>query len=199
MWINWSLCKLITSLEYLVIKNSDTWTIRNKICLWLTCLIVCYDNLSLLLVVTELYLSAKLCNDRKSLWLSGLEKLLNSWKTLCDIATGNTTGMECTHGQLCTRFTDWLSCDNTNSFTNLDRLTCCHVRTITFRADTDVWFTRKNRTNLHFCNRSTVFVHTKFHYLFCTFWCYHMVCFYDDISIFIINCLTYITSCDTFL
>ena len=49
--------------------------------------------------------------DRKSLRASGLEKLLDTRKTLCDISTGYTTTMESTHGQLCTRSVSYTHLD----------------------------------------------------------------------------------------
>ena len=57
------------------------------------------------------------------------------------IAAGNAAAMEGTHGQLGTWLTDGLSCDDTNSLTNLYCLASRHVRAITFCADTDVGFT----------------------------------------------------------
>ena len=44
-----------------------------------------------------------LCFFRKT---RGKKQQIPAVLTVCDIATGNTTTMESTHGQLCTRFTD---------------------------------------------------------------------------------------------
>src|SRR5699024_10284549 len=71
--------------------------------------------------------SCKLCDDGKTLRLSGLEKLLHTRKTLCDVVSGHTAGVEGTHGQLCTRLTDGLSRDDADCLTYLNRLACCHV------------------------------------------------------------------------
>ena len=82
-----------------------------------------------------------LSDNSKTLWLSRLEKLLHTRKTLCDITTGNTTGMECTHGQLCTGLTDGLGSNNTDSLTDLNGLTRSHVSAVALSADTIVALT----------------------------------------------------------
>ena len=94
-----------------------------------------------LLCILNVYYTTEFSDDSKTLWLTCLKKLLNSRKTLCDIAAGNTTGMECTHGQLCTRLTDRLGCNNTNCFTNLYRLSGCHVCTVALSTHTNVGLT----------------------------------------------------------
>ena len=107
--------------------------------------------------------------------------------------------MECTHGKLCTRLTDRLSCDNTNRLTNLNCFTGCHVCTITFRADTNLAFTGQDCTDLNFIDWSTICVYALFHDTGSTFWCDHMVCFNKNLSIFVCDGLAGETSCDTFL
>ena len=121
---------------------------------------ICNDNLTFLLSIVDYCNTRDFCDDSKTLRLSCLEKLLNSRKTLCDISTGYTTTMECTHGKLCTRLTDRLSCDNTNSLTNLNCFTGCHVCTITFCADTNLAFTGQDCTDLNFFDRSTICIYT---------------------------------------
>ena len=138
VWIYTTLCKLITGFQLLSLKHLDTRTIRDQICLAVTCLFIGYYHFTFLFGITDAYSTAKLSDNCKSLRLTGLEKLLDTRKTLCDIITGYTTGMERTHGKLCTRLTDGLCSNNTNSLTNLNRLTGCHVGTVTFCADTDV-------------------------------------------------------------
>ena len=118
---------------------------------------------------------------------------------MCDIAAGNTTGMESTHGKLCTWFTDRLRSNNTNSFTNLYRFTCCHVCAVTFCTNTDVAFTGKNCTDFNCIVRLAFCIYTFIYYTSSTFWCNHVVCFHDNISVFILNCLAGETSCNTFL
>ena len=48
------------------------------------------------------------------LGLAGLEQLLNTGKTLGDIAAGHAAGVEGTHGQLSTGLTDGLGGDDTH-------------------------------------------------------------------------------------
>ena len=64
-----------------------------------------YDDFTLLLGILNGSNAAELCNNCKSLWLTCLENFLYTRKTLCNIVTGYTTGMECSHGKLCTRLT----------------------------------------------------------------------------------------------
>ena len=68
--------------------------------------------------------------------LSCLEKLFDTGKTLCDILTAcDTARMEGTHGKLCTRLTDGLSCDNTNCFTDSNGHTVGKVGAVALSAD----------------------------------------------------------------
>ena len=193
-------CKLITGFKNLSVCDLDTGSVRNKVSLGFTCFLICNDNFTFLLSVIDNSNTRNLCDDGKTFRLSCLKKLLDTRKTLCDISTGNTTTMECTHGKLCTRLTDRLCCDDTNRFTNLNGFTCCKVRTVTFRTDTNFTFTCKDCTDLNFLDRSAcLVVHAFFHDTGCTFWCDHMVSFNDNFAIFILNCLTGETTCDTFL
>ena len=143
MRIYTTFCQLITGLKNLSIKDFDTRTVWDQVSLGIACLRIVYDDLTFLLSVVDRGNTWDLCDDRKTLRLSCLKKLLDTRKTLCDISTGNTTGMESTHGQLCTWLTDRLCCDDTNRLTNLYRLTGSHVRTITFCADTNLALTGK--------------------------------------------------------
>ena len=147
--------KFITGLQYRTVCDLDTGSVRDQVSLGLSVFRIGNDNFTLLLGILNRSYAAKFCNNCKSLRLTCFKKLLDTGKTLCDIITGNTTGMEGTHGQLCTGFTDGLCCNNTNCFTNLNRFTGCHVGTVTFCTDTIVGTTGKNRTDLDLLNRIT--------------------------------------------
>ena len=136
MWVDATFCQFITGFKYLSLLNLDTGTVRDEVCFGITCLVVCNNDFTFLLRIADRNCTAELCDDGKTLWFSCLEKFFDTRKTLCDIITSNTTGMESTHCQLCTRFTDGLSGDNTDSFTHLNNLTSCHVGTVTLRTDT---------------------------------------------------------------
>ena len=76
-------------------------------------------------------------DDGERLGLSCFEELFNTGKTLCDVRTGsNTAGMEGSHRKLCTRFTDRLSGDDADCFTDGDRLAGCKVRAVALDAGT---------------------------------------------------------------
>ena len=198
VWIYTTLCQLITGLKLLSLQNLDTGTVWDQISLAVTGFFIGYDNLTLLLSITNAYSTAELSDDCKTLRLTCLEKLLDTRKTLCDIITGYTTGMECTHGKLCTRLTDGLSSDNTDSLTNLYRLTCCHVSTITFCTDTDVRLTCQDCTDLNPCLRTGIHNSLCSHNTCCALRCDHVVCLHDQFTVIIINILTGESSCNTF-
>ena len=193
-------CKFITCFKDLSVCDLDTGSVWNKVSLGFTCFLICNDNFTFLLSVIDSSNTRNLCDDGKTFRLSCLKKLLDTRKTLCDISTGNTTTVESTHGKLCTWLTDRLSSDDTDRFTNLYRLAGCKVRTVTFRTDTNFTFTCKDCTDLNFLDRSAcLVVHAFFHDAGSTFRCDHMVGFYDNFAIFILNCLTGETTCDTLL
>ena len=60
--------------------------------------------------------------------------------------------MECTHGQLCARFTDGLCSNHTNGLTDTDQMTTTQVATVTFGANTIACFTGNRRTDHHLIN-----------------------------------------------
>ena len=67
---------------------------------------VIIGKLTLLFRVFNGCCTAKFSDNCKSFGFSRLKKLLDTRKTLCDVITGNTTTVECSHGKLCTWFTD---------------------------------------------------------------------------------------------
>ena len=141
MWVYATFCQLITSFKNLAFHYLDPGSVRDQVGLGIAAFHICNGNLTFLLCILNVYYTTEFSDDSKTLWLTCLKKLLNSRKTLCDIAAGNTTGMECTHGQLCTRLTDRLGCNNTNCFTNLYRLSGCHVCTVALSTHTNVGLT----------------------------------------------------------
>ncbi len=119
--------QLVARLNHLVFNHLDAGAIRNQVCLRFRCFRVSYDYLTLFLSIADIDGTAKLRNNRKSLRLPCLKKLLDTRKTLCDIITRHTAGMEGSHGKLCTRLTDRLRGNNTDCLTNLDRRTGRHI------------------------------------------------------------------------
>ena len=70
------------------------------------------------------------------LGLAGLEQLLNTGKTLGDVAAGDAAGVEGTHGQLGARLTDGLGRDDTDGLALAHRLPDGQVHAIALGADT---------------------------------------------------------------
>ena len=199
VWVNRTFCQFITGFQHLSVCNLDSGSVRDQVCLGFSAFFIGNYDFSFLLGIFDCNFTRNLCDNGKSFRLSCLEQLLDTRKTLCDIATGNTTTMESTHGQLCTRLTDGLCGDDTYRLTNLNSFSCCHVGTITFCTDTNFTFTAQNRTDLDLVVRFAFCIDTFAHDLSCTFRCDHVVCFYKHITIFIFDCLAGETSCDTFL
>ena len=72
--------------------------------------------------------------------------------TLCSSTTCQTTGVEGTEGQLSTRLTDSLCCDDTDCFTLLNHLTGCQVTSVTLSTYTVFGFAGEYRTDLYLFN-----------------------------------------------
>ena len=149
MRIDTTLGQLITGLNHLLVLNLDSGTVRNQIGLGVACFCIGNNNLTFLLCIFNIYHAAELGNDSKSLRLTGLKKLLDTRKTLCNIAACNTARMEGTHGQLSTWLTDRLCSNNTNCLTNLNRLSCSHVCAVALCTDSHMGFTGQNGTDLY--------------------------------------------------
>ena len=62
--------------------------------------------------------------------------------------TSHTTSMERTESQLCTRLTDCLCCDDTDSLSLLHHARSSQIAAITLRTDTLAAFASKHRTNI---------------------------------------------------
>ena len=90
MRVDATLCKNVAGLENLSVRNFDSGTIRDQISLGVSCLLVRNDDLTFFLCIFNCNNTTEFSDDRKSLRASGLEKLLDTRKTLCDIAAGNT-------------------------------------------------------------------------------------------------------------
>ena len=164
-------CKFITCFKDLSVCDLDTGSVWNKVSLGFTCFLICNDNFTFLLSVIDNSNTRNLCDDGKTFRLSCLKKLLDTRKTLCDISTGNTTTVESTHGKLCTWLTDRLSSDDTDRFTNLYRLSCSHVCTVTFCTNTYMALTGKNCTDFHCIIWFAFCIYTLCYHSGSTFWC----------------------------
>ena len=199
MRIHTTFGQTISGFQYLSIHNTNSGSVRNKISLRISRFHIRHSNLSFFLGVTDAYHTWNLCDDRKTLRLPSFKKLFDTRKTLCNITAGHTACMECTHGQLCTRLTDRLGCNNPYRFTYLYRFAGSHIRSVTLRADTYFAAASQNSTDFHFLNGSACLADTFTHDTGSTLRCNHMVRLNQNFSVFIADCLTGISSGDTFL
>ena len=122
MRINATFSKFVSGFYNSAIRNLDPGSVRDQICLGLAVLVICYYNFTFLLGISDLNMSAEFCDNSKALRLTCLKKLLYTRKTLCDILTCNTAGMESSHGKLCTGLTDRLCCYDTYRLAYLYKL-----------------------------------------------------------------------------
>ena len=158
-----------------------------------------YDNFALLLRIINIGRSRKLCDNRKSLRLSCLKQLFDTRKTLCDIVTGNASGMERTHGQLGTRLSDRLGSDDADSLSHLYRLSGRHIGSVALRADAAVGSAGEDGTNLDLGQWLAFFIHALLHNEFRALRRNHMVCLHQNVSILIYDILAQVASCNTLL
>ena len=93
--------------------------------------------------------TADLGHDRGLLGCSRLEELFDTGKTLRNIGTCDTTGVEGSHRQLGTGLTDCLCGDDTDGFTDIDQLVERQVSTVAVCADTVSCMTLQQRTDIY--------------------------------------------------
>ena len=191
--------QLVAGLKDLIILHLDAGAIRDQICLGLAGLFVGDHNLTLFLGIADLSLAAELCNDRKSLGLTGLEKLFYSGKTLGDVITCHAAGVEGSHGQLGTRLTDGLCSDDADCLTNLNRFAGCHVGTIALCADAELGTTGKDRTDLYFLDGLAILVNAYGQDLLCTAGRDHVIVLHDHVAILVEDVLAGESSGNTIL
>ena len=102
-------CKFCTFFNMCTLYDifAKSCTVRNKIFLFFCCILIINNYMATLLDFFKSNITFDFRKNSKLLWLSCLKKFFYTRKTLCNICTaGNTTGMECSHCKLCTRFTD---------------------------------------------------------------------------------------------
>ena len=107
--------------------------------------------------------------------------------------------MERTHGKLCTRLSDRLSCYDTYCLADLNDFSGRHVRAVALCTYAVLASAGKDRTDLHSADRLTVLIHTFLDDALSTSRCDHMVRLDKYIAFFILDVLAGETSCDTIL
>ena len=107
--------------------------------------------------------------------------------------------MESSHGQLGTGLTDGLCSNNTYCLTNLNSLSCCHVGAVALCTDTHMGTAGQNGTNLHCLNGFALLVYAHTQNLCGTAGGNHVIVLHNHISVFIVNILAGISSCDSVL
>ena len=192
MRIHGTLCQLIACLQHL-----NPGAVGNQIRLALSGLVVGDHHLALLLGVPKFRLAAELGNDRKSLGLSGLEQLLYTGKTLCDIVACHTAGMESTHGQLCSGLTDGLGGNDAYRFTHLNGFAGGHVGAVALSTDSHMRTAGENGTDFDGLDGLALPVHARAQNPGRTAGSNHMIVLYNQLPVLIVNILTGIPSRDS--
>ncbi len=195
MRVDTTLCQLVASLKLSTVCNLDAGTVRDQIRLLIDA--IRNNDLAFLLGILDRSCTAKLRDDRKSFRFSRLEKLLDTRKTLRDIIAGNASAVECSHRKLCTRLTDRLCRDDTDSLTDLNRFTGRHVGTITFCTDTNMRLTAENISYLYLLDGFALLVNAFAENLSCPARRDHMILLHQNVAVPILNILTGISPCDS--
>ena len=132
MRINGTFCQTCAQGYNITVFNDNARTIRDEVIEFNTIFTCNKDSISTFFTFVRYntYYTFIFSNDCITFWFTSFEQFFNTRQTLCDIVTCDTACMECTHCQLCTRFTDGLSRNDTNCFTDLNLVTCTKVTTI---------------------------------------------------------------------
>ena len=132
--------------------NLDAHPVVDGIRLLLEGLGICDDDVSDLLDLALGNRTGDLTDKSEALGLSRFEQLLDSGKTFRDIGlVFRAAGVERSHRQLCTGLAYRLSRDDTDCFTDRNRLAGCKVRAVALDADAVLGLAGKQRTDLYLC------------------------------------------------
>ena len=130
-----ALGQFLTGTNVLTVGDENAHTEGNLISDFLAAFICLHRDSAQTLAVLDGSHTGLLGNDSGLLGLSCLEEFLNSGKTLGNIGTCHTTGMEGTHRQLSTGLTDGLSSDDTDGFADIHGSGVCQIGTVAVCAD----------------------------------------------------------------
>src|SRR6266487_2825394 len=103
----------------------------------------------------NMYRSIDLCDDGFTFWhLACFKEFFHTWETSRDVCAGgsNTTGMEGTQRELCTRLTDGLRRDDTDCGTEFHHGAASQIETVTLGTNAMLQFASHCRANLDFGN-----------------------------------------------
>ena len=189
--------KRIARLYLRAVVYGDMRAVRNEICLYIARFLIGNAYLTALLRILYLDRTRYLGNDSDTLRLTRLEKLLDTGKTLCDIASRNAAGMEGTHRKLGTWLTYGLSRYDTDSLAYLNRLTGSHVRSVALRTYGVLGTAGKDISYLYTLYRIAVGIHTAAQYSVRASGSDHVVCLYDHLSLVVVDRLAREASRDT--
>ena len=105
--------------------------------------------MAVFLDLLKAYLAADFTDNGQMLGLTAFKQLLNTRQDPGNILrTGDTAGMERSHGQLGTGFTDGLGGDDTDRLAHGNRLAVCQVGTVALLADAMLGAAVEDRTDL---------------------------------------------------
>ena len=99
--------------------------------------------------------------------LTGFKQFFDTRQTLGNIACRcDAAGVEGTHSQLCARFTDGLSRNDTDRLTDIDLTACAEITAVAFSANAVTTMASKNGTNTNFVVILNDFLRLFFHNFF---------------------------------
>ena len=111
-----------SDLDVIAIGDQQARTLRDGVLEDVRAVVRCDDELARLVRVVDRNATSGLGDRRTTLGLTCLEELHDARKTVRDVVSGHTTGVEGTHGQLRAGLTDRLGRDGTDGLTDVDEL-----------------------------------------------------------------------------
>ena len=135
-----TLSELVTRHEVHALLNVHACAVRDGILARLALARMDRDLAHALARILDLGIAFNLCDDGVMLRLACLEELFDTRKTLGDIVTSDTAGMERTHRELRARLADGLCGNRTDSLADLDLCLVGEVAAVALDADAELRF-----------------------------------------------------------
>ena len=179
----------VAGIYLLLIANLYSRSERYHIRCGFARLFVHNDYLTLICNLGNANLTRNLRDNGNTLRTSCLKQLLDTGKTLCNIVTCDTAGVEGTHCKLSTRLTDGLCGNNTNRFADVNGCSVRQVVTVALSANANLTAAFNNRTYLYFFD-------SRVYNRLCGCRVNHLVLRYDKLARFGVN---YILCCGSAL
>ena len=140
--------ELLSDFDVITIGDQQTQTLADRVFERLRTVIWRHYELACLVRIVDRDATGRLGDRRLALGLACFEELHDARQTVRDVVAGHTTGVEGTHRELRSGFTDRLCGDRANGFANVDELAGGQRAAVALGARAGVRFTREDRADL---------------------------------------------------